>query len=75
MRITQGVAFSEFLHQPMHRRPPALGQPTSNFTLYKNPHHSLKKRNFWSVNMDQIQKGGGGGQKKFWQETKNLVPK
>ena len=34
MRITQGVAFSEFLHQPMHRRPPALSQPTFNFTYF-----------------------------------------
>ena len=30
----------------MHRRPPALGFTTFNFTFYENPHLSLKKRDF-----------------------------
>ena len=30
----------------LHRRPPALGSPTFNFTFHENPWSSLKKRNF-----------------------------
>ena len=32
--------------QTLHRRPPAIGSPTFNFTFYENPWSSLKKRDF-----------------------------
>ena len=34
------------LNKALHRRPPALGFTTFNFTFYENPHLSLKKRDF-----------------------------
>ena len=37
---------TNMLWPTMHRRPPALGFTTFNFTFYENPHLSLKKRDF-----------------------------
>ena len=42
--LEMSLAFGSYA--PTHRRPPALGFTTFNFTFYENPHLSLKKRDF-----------------------------